>query len=185
MKHLFALVLFVTATQAFAADRLMIDPSNKIVDKGVVTVAIPWLKDKGDKYDINLSIHNENDEKGMIIFLSDLGCKRGGVAGQLKHTFFNTGERTIDFRPGQTKEMTLVCKTEGSKSGAFELTVAKVYANPTLDGKTVGKILARNLNWQFPKAAAAHAEAKTETKETPKTKETKTEEKTEETTDQL
>lgn len=122
-------------------------PDNNIHQKGVVTVQVPWIKDKGKKFDVHLSIHNENPDKGMIIFLSDMGCRRGKVTGELKHTFFNTGEKTIDFKPNQTKDFNLVCRTEGATRGDFKLSINKVYNNPSLDGKTVGKVIAENLTW--------------------------------------
>jgi hypothetical protein len=115
--------------------------------KGVVTVQVPWIKDKGKKFDVHLSIHNEDKDKGIIIFLSDMGCKRGDVTGILKHTFFNTGEKTIDFKPNEAKEFTLVCRTEGAQLGHFALSINKVYNNPSLDGKTVGKVIAQDLKW--------------------------------------
>src|SRR4051794_17629104 len=76
-------------------------PENKMEAKGVMTMTVAWIKDKSKKFDINVTIRNDNNTSGIIIFLHDMGCQRGGVTGSLKHTFFNTGERTIDFRPNQ------------------------------------------------------------------------------------
>jgi len=132
---------------AVAAEKYIPDPENQMTAKGVVTISVPWIKDKGDKFDLNLSIHNEDSEKGIIVFLSDMGCLRGKVRGQLKHTFFNTGEKTIDFKPNETKSFTLVCRLHGKPRGDFKVTVAKVYGNPSMDGKTVSKVLAKDLAW--------------------------------------
>ena len=147
MKSLASLFIFTFVFHASAAEKFNPDPANKMEAKGIVSVTVPWIKDKGKKYDINLIVHDDSDEKGIIFFLSDMGCKRGASAGSLKHTFFNTGERTIDFKPGQTKTFNMVCDTQSKATGPFTLTIAKVYDNPSLDGKTVGKVIAKGLSW--------------------------------------
>ncbi len=149
MSQLAALLSLSIVSAIAFADDIKIDPKNNIHAKGLLTVTIPRIKEKKGKWDLDVQIKNENDEKGIIIFLSDLICKRGTVTGSLKHTFFNTGERTMDFRPGQMKDFHLVCKTEGHPVGPYQLTIAKVYSNPSLDGKTVGKIIARDLKWKY------------------------------------
>lgn len=147
MKISLILISGLFAIAAHASDKFMPGPDNVMSAKGVVTISVPWIKDKGGKYDLAMNVHNDESDKGIIIFLSDMGCQRGTLAGSLKHTFFNTGERTIDFKPGQSKDFKLVCKVEGKTSGDFKLTVSKVYDNPSLDGKTVGKIIAKDLSW--------------------------------------
>ncbi len=139
--------LLLLGSAAFASEKYMPDPENQMTAKGVVTVSVPWIKDKGKKFDVSLNIHNEDTDKGIIIFLSDLGCQRGKVRGELKHTFFNTGEKTIDFKPNETKTFTLVCRVAGETRGDFKLSVAKVYGNPSMDGKTVSKVIAKDLTW--------------------------------------
>lgn len=147
MKAVAAFCLLVAGFQIHASEKYIPDPQNQMTAKNVVTVSVPWIKDKGDKFDVNLNVHNDDSDNGIIIFLSDLGCQRGTVRGQLKHTFFNTGERTIDFKPNETKSFNLVCRLAGEPRGDFKLSVAKVYSNPSMDGKTVGKVLAKDLNW--------------------------------------
>ena len=70
-----------------------------------------------------------------------------------KHTFFNTGERTIDFKPAEAKTFNLVCRLGAETTGAMRLTIAKVYENQTLDGKTAGKVVASNIEWKTGIAA--------------------------------
>lgn len=148
MRYTVCVFALLMSLQALASDKFMPDPENQMSAKGVVTVSVPWIKDKGDKFDVNLSIHNEDTDKGIIIFLSDMGCMRGTVRGELKHTFFNTGEKTIDFKPNETKSFTLVCRVHGEGRGDFKISVAKVYGNPSMDGKTVSKVLAKDLSWK-------------------------------------
>jgi hypothetical protein len=147
MKLTALLFFLIPAFSAFASEKYVPDPENQMKAKDVVSVSVPWIKDKGGKFDVNLSIHNEDPEKGIIIFLSDMGCLRGKVRGELKHTFFNTGERTIDFKPNETKSFTLVCRVAGEPRGDFRLSIAKVYGNPSMDGKTVSKVIAKDLSW--------------------------------------
>lgn len=148
MKALASLpLIFICTFPAFASEKYIPGPDNVMAAKGVITASVGWIKDKGAKFDLNLALKNEDSMNGIIVFLSDLGCQRGEVAGSLKHTFFNTGERTIDLKPNQLKEFTLVCTAPGSKKGAFKLSLAKVYSNPSMDGKTVGKVIAHDLSW--------------------------------------
>lgn len=147
MKTMSIILVFLCSTLAQASEKYSPDPANQMIAKDIVSIGVPWIKDKGKKFDVNVRIHNESPEKGIIIFLSDMGCKRGAVRGELKHTFFNTGEKTIDFKPNETKSFTLVCRTSSEGRGDFNLTVSKVYSNPSMDGKTVGTVIAKDLTW--------------------------------------
>lgn len=135
------------AVPALASEKFVPGPENKMNAKDVLTVTVPWIKDKGSKFDVNIVMQNDSADKSIVVFLSDMNCGRGAQLGQLKHTFFNTGERTIDFHPKQTKSFNLVCNYGEKTKGDFKLSIAKVYDNPSNDGKTVGKVLAKDLNW--------------------------------------
>jgi hypothetical protein len=135
------------ALSAYASTKYNPDPANKMQAPGIMTLSVAWIKDKEKKYDLNVTIKNERDDTGIIVFLSDMGCDRGDFGGKLKYTFFNTGERTIDFRPHQQKSFNMVCDTNVKATGPFKLRVYKVYDNPSMDGKTVGKVLATDLRW--------------------------------------
>jgi hypothetical protein len=133
---------------AFAATKMEVSPDNKLEVKGLMTMTVAWVKDKTKKFDVDFTIKNESDKSGIIVYLQDMGCARGDTSGQLKHTFFNTGERTIDFRAHQQKHFSMVCDLGGEvKSGTFKINITKVYDNPSMDGKTTGKILASDLTW--------------------------------------
>ncbi|HEX4924920.1 MAG TPA: hypothetical protein VFV50_12580, partial [Bdellovibrionales bacterium] len=99
--RLLAVVSFVAL--AGCGGRVKLDQSSNVATKpGVLSVWADWVKDKEDKYDIRLNIKNESDD-AIIIMLAGIRCYRGNVPGQIKHTFFNTGERTMDFRAGELK----------------------------------------------------------------------------------
>ena len=112
----------------------------------VMEARVVWLKDKGKKFDFQASLHNTS-QSGLIVYLADIACSKGGVTGELKHTFFNTGERTIDFRAGERKSFNFVCKLgDNVSSNQFLFSVRKISANENNDGRSAGKVLFRNLN---------------------------------------
>ncbi|MEZ4814372.1 MAG: hypothetical protein R3A80_04095 [Bdellovibrionota bacterium] len=114
--------------------------------KGIMEAHVDWLKDKGSKFDFGLTLTNLT-ESGVIVYLHDISCKKGATAGEAKHTFFNTGERTIDFKAGQSKKFKLVCKLHTKiDSNKFSVGLRRISSNPSNDGKTVGKLLYKNLN---------------------------------------
>lgn len=118
------------------------------VSKGPVTVYSSWVKDKGKKYDVQFHIANEG-QTAFIIMLNDITCWRGNTRGELKHTFFNTGERTIDIRAGQQKTMNLVCNHHNEDpKGGYSIQINKVYDNPGGDGVTRGKVIANDIEWR-------------------------------------
>ena len=146
MKHLIELSMAVLLTACGGSSQIK-PGSDEIVSKpGVLSVQVNWVKDKKTKYDLNISLRNDSTG-GIIVFLSDLQCNRGDVAGKFRHTFFNTGERTIDFHPGQMKNFNAVCDLNTKSTGDYVITVKKVYANDSLDGKTAGKVIAEDIVW--------------------------------------
>jgi len=112
---------------------------------GIMEARVDWLKKKKEKFDFGLTLSNLT-ENGLIIYLNDITCAKGNVTGEVKHTFFNTGERTIDFRPGETKKFKLVCRLYSQvDSDQFKVAIRRINSNPSNDGKTVGKLLYKDL----------------------------------------
>lgn len=145
MKHLFLSIFFMTAVTQ-AGDKIMTD-QKPVTAPGVASMWINWVKDKGKKFDFEMVIKNESD-KGIIIFLYEISCDRGNRHGEVKHTFFNTGERTIDFRPHEQKKFGLVCRYDEETKGEYKVTIGSIYDNPSGDGKITGKKIANNLVWK-------------------------------------
>lgn len=145
--RIFLVTVFVSVT-AFAAEKIEINSSDsKITRPGVAAVWGEWVKDKGHKYDLGLKIKNESD-KPMIILLKEMQCFRGDRQGELTYAFFNLGERTIDFAPGQLKGMTFKCAIGGHVEGEFRIVVQNIYENPNGDGKTTGRLMAKDVTWR-------------------------------------
>ncbi|MCJ8276493.1 MAG: hypothetical protein MJK18_06610 [Bdellovibrionales bacterium] len=133
---------------ASCASRKTLEPdSNMVESSGVVKVWANWVKDKGKKYDIQFAIENVS-KKSLIIYLRDIKCFRGEAAGRLRHTFFNTGERTMDFHEGEMKQFNMVCSPYKKEArGPFKILIKKVYDNPEDDGETKGKVIATDIEW--------------------------------------
>ena len=83
--------------------------------------------------------------------MGEIQCYHGASQGVLKHTFFNTGERTIDFAPTETKSFNAVCDLQGEKgTGDFRIVIGSVYSNAAGDGKTRGELLAKDIELKIP-----------------------------------
>ncbi len=150
MKRIVLIILMITLLNVnFAfAKKPTFENEEKITKSGVFTFWPAWIKDKGSKYDINMNVKNESKTKSMVVLLRDIECSKDGVRGELKHTLFNIGEKTIDLKPYEHKEFNLVCRFPEKISGKYQIEVKKVYDNPNGDGATRGKVLAENLVWK-------------------------------------
>jgi hypothetical protein len=146
-NHLLILSLLAFSPTLFAGRTDIAESDNKVTKPGVISLYAHWVKDKGKKYDIGYNMKNEHD-KGIIVLLSEVHCYRGSSQGQLKHTFFNTGERTINFGAGELKSFNLVCQLGAENKGEYKITVGNVYENASGDGKTMGKVLAKDVVWK-------------------------------------
>lgn len=120
---------------------------NTVTERGAVACWGEWIKDKGEKFDIGFGIRNESKDS-IIIFLHDIVAGRGDAEGPVKHAIFGIGEKTIDFVPGQTKTLTLVCESVDAKPGPYHVTIRKVYTNPNRDGRTYGDVIADDVKWK-------------------------------------
>lgn len=147
MKHLIVALALVTLA-ACGGKKVVMTAGNEAKADGVLAMTVAWVKDKGSKFDIRLTLRNERDEEGVIVYLHDINCYKGALKGEAKHTFFNTGERTMDFKPGEAKSFNLVCRVGSETTGPMRINIARVYENPSNDGKTAGKIIAKNIDWK-------------------------------------
>ncbi len=149
-NSLIGVVLFSSLVGGCSHGKISVDQeATRGVADGVFEITAEWVKPKSDKYDIRLKLYNPS-EKGIIVLLHDLACFRGTASGELKHTFFNTGERTIDFKPGETKKMNTVCRFEGREpKGEFRIVAKRVYEDKDGEGKNRGKVLAKDVTWKM------------------------------------
>jgi hypothetical protein len=146
MKKIFIAAGIAVLTCAGCAHKKVTVDSTQMTKNAFLTFDVGFLKEKGKKYDLDLGVTNVSDND-IIIMLNDMQCFKGTEQGILKHTFFNTGERTIDFRKGQRKHFRMVCTLSGDSDGDYKIVVSRVFDNPEGDGKTKGKLLAEKLSF--------------------------------------
>jgi hypothetical protein len=103
---------------------------------------------KRKAFEIVISVENLYKDD-ILLLLTDFRCEKGGVAGDLKHAHLGIGERNIDFKPNQLKRFEFACifHDGATPPGEVKLSVLQVYENPSHDGKTRGKAIAKNLVW--------------------------------------
>jgi hypothetical protein len=144
MKKLIILSLFaVTALMGCGAKRIKIE-EKQVTKNDIVSFNVSALKDKGKSFDIVMGVTNISTND-IIFMLNDMQCYKGTTQGVLKHTFYNTGERVIDFRKGQLKNFKMVCKLADKTKGDYRIVVTRIFDNPGADGETKGKVLAENI----------------------------------------
>ncbi len=140
-------LLALGVLSAGCSPRLHVNPDRGAVRlPGLIEVAPVWVKDKRKKFDLRVRLTNTSPEP-FILLLSDIGCARGEEPGEVRHTLFGAGERTVDFRGGQSKVFTLICLTDGAEAGDFVFTVRAVREDLHRDGGTPGRVLAENIVW--------------------------------------
>ncbi len=133
---------------ACGGSTLTVAPEQATMKKeGIISMAVEWVKDKKTKYDIRMTLHNEA-KVPIIVKLRDMQCFRGETQGILHHTFFNTGERIIDFRVGESKVFQMVCDLHQKVSGPFRIVFGQIFDNPSNDGATVGKVISESVEWK-------------------------------------
>ena len=137
----------LTSLAACASKQIMTAENSKTTSNKLIEMNADWVKVKGSNFDVEIEVRNisKND---IIFMLNDMDCMRGEAHGVLKHTFFNTGERVIDFRAGQSKKFRMVCKVTGKATGDAKVIISKIFDNPTHDGATRGAVLGGPVGWQ-------------------------------------
>src|SRR5947207_813812 len=144
-KKLAIVASLVAGSCAFAFGWDKVEGVGKVSKPGVVTAAAEWMKDKDDKYDVNMKLSNLSD-KTILLFVSDMKCSRGSdKSGNVDP---HQDNRTIDLRPGESRSVVMTCRLASKEiRGDFAITM-KVFENPTGDSKTPGKVLADALVWK-------------------------------------
>ena len=150
-KHLLALALVYGALGCGGRRMVKLDGANVSGKGGVASMRVGWIKDKGKKFDFELTIESQSNES-IIVMLPDVHCYRGKTRGVVRHTFFNTGERTIDLLPGEQKTFNALCHLGSESSGPFKISIERIYLNSANDGMTRGKQLGGRLEWSISDA---------------------------------
>jgi hypothetical protein len=137
----------VVAGLAGCASSAIKDGNYTMTKNDLVQIQVDWIKDKGTKFDVEMKV-TDISKHDIIFLLREMSCFKGETRGVLEHTFFNTGERTIDFHSGQLKQFRMVCDIGTKSEGEFRFVIGKIYDNPGGNGETKGDVLAENIEWK-------------------------------------
>jgi hypothetical protein len=150
MRGILTLALVLIFVAGCAHRKVGVKGNNRVVRPGVVSMWTPWVKDKGDTYDMNLTILNESG-KMILIYPAEAHCFRGATEGSFKN--LGNGERIVDFSVGQKREFTIHCDFDSyHHQGDYRVVLSGVYAT-TADGKGTPKQLAKNLELVIPESS--------------------------------
>lgn len=141
-KMIIGSIAFLVGSQAYAWDKM--EGVAKAEAKGVVSITSQWIKDKKDKYDVQMKF-TSMAPKTILMFVGDIKCGRGtDMSGTVD---IHSDNRKIDLRNGEVRDITLTCRLGKDLDGDFVVT-AKVFENPTGDSQTPGKVLVEKLTWK-------------------------------------
>jgi len=137
--------VFLTSLTAIAIGWDKMEGVGKVSQKGVIEVTADWVKDKDNKFDVNLKLQNEA-KNTLLIFAGDMKCSRGTEKDGTVD--IHSDNRTIALRPGESRFVVATCRLQ-SKDVRGDFTVSfKVFDNPTNDSNTPGKALTGMLTWK-------------------------------------
>ncbi len=137
-----------------AGGRAFAVPYEPVTRAGVISVWVHHLEDFGDRFDVKLNMRNESAGT-LIVRADDLRMFRGDTQCQVKAGRFNIGEemilgaRIFDIKPGETRTAGITGQLPTVVTGPFRVIVAEVWSNPTADGRAMGEIVARDLEWKY------------------------------------
>lgn len=114
-------------------------------EKDILTVVVGALKEKYNRFEIQLALTNENS-KPEIVLLKDMQCSGSGRDGVLRMEGIRRGDGfTITLKSQETKTFYFICDLSAPPVGPYQVTITQVYENPNGDGRTSSKILTKNL----------------------------------------
>ncbi len=141
------IALTLSASIGFAKSSQQLE-NNEIKAGDAISVWASSVKDKDKKFDLSLNLRNLSTTDGLIVMFPDMSCKRGEVKGSLRYPTFGSKGQTLALKPEETKNFTVVCDLPTVVKGEYSIILGKVYANPTNDGYTQGKVLADTVVWK-------------------------------------
>lgn len=127
-------------------------PRNQIVaGGGALTVGADAIHPQSDHYVVHLALVNDTDQ-GMAIPQSEIRCARGATQATLDYAAFGIGKSAIVLRPGEVRVLTMKCETGKLATGAFAITLGRVFADPGGSGSVSGDVLLRDVAWSIEEA---------------------------------
>lgn len=132
---------------ACSSAKITIKESEGKVKKSGFAVRAEWVQPKKKKFDVNLILANETDDKSFVIPLEEIQCGRGTTDGELKHTFFNVGTKNFRLHAHQKKSFKLVCDLGEETAGEFRIKIPHVYDFKG-DVKDHSRVALSNIEWK-------------------------------------
>lgn len=143
-RFLAAIILLSYTATAFGWGWDKVEGIGKANVPGVIDLTTDWLKDKDNKYDVSLHLKNLSKET-ILLFVGDMNCERGTETNGIINN--HSDRRTIDLRSNESRSVVLTCQLKTKNKGNFALDM-KVFANPSGDSNTPGKVLAEKVEWK-------------------------------------
>lgn len=157
MKRYQILVVLGLIASACGHKQVLVDQSTAAkTEKNVITVVVGALKEKRNKFDMQLALTNES-AKAEIIWIKDVQCSGSGRDGTVSVQGFSRDASTaITLKPEETKTYFFVCDLNVPPVGPYRVTIARVFENPSGDGMMGTKIIGKNV--VIEQAAKLHAD---------------------------
>jgi hypothetical protein len=141
-------IIVISTFLLFSCSRTTILGKNEVAVDNIISIKTPVLKEKSGYFAGEFVLTNLSDSQSIIINLTDISCKWGDQMGLIRYTLpFNIGEKKIDIKPHESKTAKLRCNVQSSGKGLKIVTISSIYSNPTNDGKTFGKMIAKDVSW--------------------------------------
>ena len=140
-------VVSLSSSIGFAKSAQQLE-NNEVKAGDAISVWASSVKDKDKKYDLSFNLRNLSTTDGLLVMFPDMSCKRGEVKGNLRYPTFGSKGNTLALKPEETKNFTVVCDLPTEVKGEYSIILGKVYANPSNDGYTQGKVLADTVVWK-------------------------------------
>jgi hypothetical protein len=119
--------------------------ASTVGDKNVLLISGSWIKEKMKKFDIRLTLAPQGSDN-EIVWLKDIQCSRGSTKGEMSMVDARHGDLPIWLRQGTVQTIIFTCDLGAENvRGNFIVDITRVYDNPSADGRTGGKVLAKNL----------------------------------------
>jgi hypothetical protein len=144
-NKLISITVLASAIVACGHKKIVTDDTASIGKSGVMTVSSAWIKVKGKKFDQQVVMQNSS-AGSEIVWLKDVHCSRGHVTGDVSMVNARHGDMPIWLRPRSTQTIVFTCDLNAAEvRGPFKISVSRVYENPSDDGRTTGKVIAKDL----------------------------------------
>lgn len=141
MKY-FRLMLVLFMISACASKKLVSGEDRATDKKSGVSLWSSWVKDKEDKFDIELFLSNDSDEV-RIVKSQNVHCFRGKTRGKVEMDA--NRDNLIQLNPGEIYKFVVICRYYKKMMGDYKVSIKKIHNEPEGDAKQ--KVVGKNINY--------------------------------------